>query len=223
MPNHGQSTTVQPYAAASAWFATQPGRAVLDSEAGLIHGALRERPAQPWLWLAPTLPADDGSPPEPLGRGLCLALDGPDWRGPVRCGLPLPIASESFGTVVLQHVVRPGAPSQPLLEECARILSADGVLWLFALNPLAPYRWRWRQTGVSAAEPLTWRRRLRAAGLAPAPVSQGVGPRWSVAVDNGTQDGPGLRAAYALRADKRTIPLTPMRSRGLRLQGLPAA
>jgi len=189
----------------------------------MIEHALGERPAQPWLWLAPASSADQDAKPVSRGRGLRLTSDGPEWRGAVRCGLPLPIASESFGTVVLQHVIRPGAASELLLDECARILSPSGVLWLFALNPLAPYRWRWRHSGVKASEPLTWRRRLRTAGLAPAPISQGIGPRWSVATDSGTQDGPGLRAAYALRADKRTIPLTPIRNRGLRLEGVSTA
>jgi len=221
MPDHGQSKTVPPQASASAWFATPPGLAILDSEAELILHALAERPAQPWLWLAPLLPGSGHRQPE--GRGLRLAPDGQDWRGAVHCGLPWPIASESFGSVVLQHVVRTGAPSALLLEECARILSPGGVLWLFGLNPLAPYRWHWRASGLHASEPLTWRRRLRAAGLTPAPVSQGIGPRWRVAADTSSQDGPGMRAAYALRAEKRTIPMTPVRGRALRLENVSPA
>ena len=138
MPDHGQTTTVPPQASASAWFATPPGLAILDSEAELILHALAERPAQPWLWLTPLLPGSMTRQPE--GRGLRLAPDGQAWQGSVHCGLPWPIASESFGSVVLQHVVRSRASSQLLLEECARILSPGGVLWLFGLNPLAPYR-----------------------------------------------------------------------------------
>ena len=85
------------------------------------------------------------------------------------------------------------------------------------LNPLAPYRWRWRGSGITTSEPLVWRRRLRAVGLVPDPVSQGLGPNWSVRVSAQPQQGPGLRAAYLLRAEKRSVPLTPVRRRALQL------
>jgi len=78
---------------------------------------------------------------------------------------------------------------------------------------LAPYRWRWRGQGFAASEPLTWRRRLRAVGLQPDPVSQGLGPTWMVQAAPRRQDGPGLRAAYLVRSEKRTHPLTPVRRR----------
>ena len=94
-----------------------------------------------------------------------------------------------------------------------------GTLVLFALNPLAPYRWRWRGQGLRVSEPVTWRRRLRAVGLVPEPVSQGIGPTWEVAHDPCLQDGAGLRAAFLLRAQKRRLPMTPGRGqRVLRLQ-----
>ena len=70
---------------------------------------------------------------------------------------------------------------------------------------------------VSASEPLVWRKRLRAVGLVPDPVSQGLGPSWSIQVSPLPQQGPGLRAAYLLRAEKRSLPLTPVRRRALQL------
>jgi hypothetical protein len=213
LSSSGQSASEPPSPAD--WFAGAAGRAVLDSELELIGAALSERPALPWLWLEPA--ADDLGSAISGGiearRGLRLHQDGEGWGGPVRCGLPWPLASESIGTIILQHVVPPGPASQPLLEECARILSPHGALWLFGLNPLAPFRLRWRQAGLKGSEPTRWRRRLHAVGLSPATVSQGMGPRWAIAVDAHVQDGAGLRAAYALRADKRTIPLIPTRSR----------
>ena len=122
--------------------------------------------------------------------------------------------SESFGTVVLQHVARPAGERGPaLLEEAARLLVPGGRLWLFLLNPLAPYRWRWRGNGISASEPLVWRKRLRAVGLSPEPVSQGIGPTWDIAHDPCLQDGAGLRAAFLIRAEKRRLPMTPVRGR----------
>lgn len=213
------SPTGQPDSA-SAWFGSDAGQAVLESERPALLRAFAERPAQPWLWLGPVAQALQVD-----GRGLRLVVSNEAWAGAVHCGLPLPLANESMGVVVLQHVARARSPGQGLLDECARVLAPGGKLWLFALNPLAPYRWRWRGSGLHASEPLTWRRRLRAAGLAPEPVSQGMGPSWQVGVTHAPQNGPGLRAAYAIRAEKRAWPLTPIRQRApLRLpEGVPAA
>jgi SAM-dependent methyltransferase len=191
-----------------AWFRSEAGRAVLGSERQIVEDALAERPGRPWLWLAPVLSETSGK-----GRGLALSATSRGWAGPVACSLPLPLPSVAFCTVVLQHPAASAPQAGALLEEAARILEPGGQLWLFALNPLAPYRWRWRGLGLRAPEPLTWRRRLRAVGLHPDPVSRGVGPSWGVAESTHPQDGPGLRAAYLIRAEKRTLPMTPMRGR----------
>lgn len=201
-PQNGQPDSI------AAWFRSEAGRAVLESESGMVEDALAEQPARPWLWLAPVLPERD-----PGKRGLALSATPRGWTGTVVCALPLPLPSEAFCTVVLQHPAAAAPQVEPLLEEVARILQPGGRLWLFALNPLAPYRWRWRGLGLRAPEPLTWRRRLRAAGLHPDPVSRGIGPSWGVAGSTQPQDGPGLRAAYMIRAEKRTLPLTPVRGR----------
>lgn len=205
---------------ARAWFGTDAGLALLESEQPAVQRALDERPALPWLWLAPV-----EQPAGVDGRGLRLVGASSGWSGEARCGLPLPLASESVGVTVLQHVATTGPAGASLFRECARVLAPGGRLWLFALNPLAPYRWRWRGSGLAASEPLTWRRRLREAGLVPEPVSEGLGPGWQVRVAHLPQSGPGLRAAYAIRAEKRAWPLTPIRQRvPLRLpQGIPAA
>lgn len=202
------------------WFRTDAGLVLLESERPTLTRALAERPALPWLWLGPV---EEVTRVE--GDGLHLVASGNGWAGGVRCGLPLPLASESIGVVVLQHVAARGQGGRTLFAECARALAPGGRLWVFALNPLAPYRWHWRDAGLGASEPLTWRRRMREAGLAPEPVSQGLGPRWRVRVAHEPQDGPGVRAAYAIRAEKRAWPLTPVRQR-VRLplpEGIPAA
>lgn len=237
LPIHGQADR------AADWFDAPPGRAVLDSERAVIAALLAERPGFPWFWLAPTaapplLPgpddrahmSSDGFAPgadfsAAPRRGLALGTLGDGWTGPVRCRLPLPLASESIGTVVLQHVVRGDAHGRALLSECARVLVPGGRLLLFALNPISSYRWRWRGTGMGASEPLAWRRRLRAVGLLAEPVSEGVGPAWRPEASPALQRGPGLRVAYVLRAEKRTLPLTPVRQPArLRLAiGAPAA
>ena len=191
---------------APSWFDLAPGRAVLDSEQPVVEQAVAERPGQPWLWLAPVVSGE-----LPPGRGLALARTGSGWQGPITCGLPLPLPSECFGCVVVQHVA--SAATSALLAESARILVPGGRLWLLVLNPLSPYRWRWRDQSFGASEPLAWRRRLRAAGLQPDAVSQGLGPTWQVRAASQRQDGPGLRAAYLVRSEKRAHPLTPIRLR----------
>ena len=201
------SATGQPDSAC-AWFRSDAGLALLESERPTVLRALSERPAMPWLWLAP-VEQDGGA----RGDGLRLVASEQGWSGAARCRLPLPLASESIGVVVLQHVAAPGRSRRELFEECARALAPGGRLWVFALNPLAPYRWRWRGTGLGASEPLSWRRRMRDAGLVPEPVSQGLGPGWRVRVAHEPQNGPGMRAAFAIRAEKRAWPLTPVRQR----------
>ncbi len=210
--------------AAARWFADPAGQIVIASEADILRTAARERPGQPGLWLQPGL-IDMGDIHYLEPAGVRLHASGSGFAGDIRCGLTLPFANECCGVVVVQHLADICAEPARLLAECARILMPGGRLWLLALNPLSPYRLRWRGQGPRAAEPVTWRRRLRAAGLVPDPVSQGVGPTWAITIRPQLQDGAGLRAAFLLRAEKRRIPLTPMRApRKLRLQtGLPAA
>jgi SAM-dependent methyltransferase len=222
MPLHGFRSQPEQAGArlAGQWFATAAGRAVLDSEDEIVRQAAHERAGQPWLRLMPIAGL------APVGDlELALHVAGGAFHGPVRCALPLPLSSDSVGTVVLQHVADGAVVPAAVLEEAARVLVPGGRLWLLALNPLAPYRLRWLRQGPEASEPVRWRRRLRAAGLVPEAVSQGVGPRWDILSNATLQQGAGMRAAYLLRAEKRVSPLTPIRSRpSLRLQtGMPAA
>jgi SAM-dependent methyltransferase len=215
------SPTGQPDAATADWFCSAAGQAILDSESDVLLAGLGERRGLPWLWLAPH---DGREPARADGRGLRLIAGKDRWIGDVRCALPFPLASESIGVIALQHVLTRDAAGQALLEECARILVPGGRLVLFALNPLAPYRWRWRGAGLKSSEPLLWRRRLRLAGLEPEPLSQGIGPSWRETPAPQPQQGAGLRAAFLLRAEKRVIPLTPVRQRRRvpSVEGLPA-
>lgn len=208
------SPTGQPDSA-SGWFESPAGRALLDSETAIVGSLLDDARGLPWLWLAPAASGAAAGADRGRGRGRGLRLESAagGWSGDVRCVLPLPLASESIGTVLLQHVLGRGPDGRALLEECFRILVPGGRVGLFALNPLAPYRWRWRGTGLRGSEPLLWRRRLRDAGLTPEPLSQGIGPSWRETVSADPQQGVGLRAAYLLRAEKRSQPLTPIRQR----------
>lgn len=200
-------------APAQDWFASEAGQALVQSEFPLIRRALRDRPAPPWAWFAPCPVQAEG-----CGRGACLVAGEGGWEGSLRCGLPLPFATESLATVVLQHAPAVAGPLEALLDECARVLMDGGRLHLLVLNPLSPYRMRWRGTGLSASEPLTWRRRLRRAGLEPDPVSQGIGPIWKTQAREETRSGPGLAAAYVLAAEKRVAPLTPAAGKAPRIR-----
>jgi len=205
------------------WFATAAGQALLSSEQAALAQCLNTRPGLPWLWLSPAYAGRIAIE----GRGLHLTRTAPGrWGGDVVCTLPLPLPSETFGSIVAQHVLRPDSPwCAQDLSEFARLLIPGGTLWLFALNPLSPYRWHWRGSGLCASEPGTWRRRLRQAGLAAESVSRGIGPSWRQKVDCSEQISAGLRAAYLLRAEKRQWPLTPIRQRQYRMlpQAAPAA
>lgn len=194
-------------AAAAAWFAGLAGQAILASEADTLRLAAQDRPGQAGLWLSPS-----GMGEAEVDVSLLrLRAAARGFEGDVRCGLPLPLPSESCGVVVVQHMADISAEPVALLEECARVLVPGGRLWLLALNPLSPYRLRWRGQGPRVSEPITWRRRLRAAGLAADAVSRGLGPIWTIAPEPAMQEGAGLRAAFLLRAEKRSSPLTPIR------------
>jgi len=204
-------------AAADAWFARRAGQAILASEAECLRVALQQRTGQAAVWLRPGAAAQ-ACALEDVAL-LRLQPDGDGFGGDLVCDLPLPLASESCGLAMVQHLADAAADPEGLLDECARVLLPGGWLWLLALNPLSPYRWRWRGQGLRVSEPVTWRRRLRAVGLVPEPVSQGLGPTWEVAHDPCLQDGAGLRGAFLLRAQKRRLPMTPGRGqRVLRLQ-----
>ena len=127
-------------AAAAAWFAGIAGQAILASEADTLRQAAQDRPGQAGLWLSPS-GMGEAEVDLPLLR-LRAAARG--FQGDVRCGLPLPLPSDSCGVVVVQHLADISAEPAVLLEECTRVLVPGGRLWLLALNPLSPYRWRWR-------------------------------------------------------------------------------
>lgn len=198
-------TTARQPDATCRWYASEAGQALLHSELPGLHQAVSARPGLPWLVfsVAPRPSAID----QPHGLWLCP--QGGRWGGDVACDLALPLASESVGAVVMQHVE--GDAVAAWLAECARVLVPGGQLSVFSLNPLSPYRGRWLGEGVSGREPVTWRRRLKRAGLVPEPVARGLGPHWNPRIDPALQLGAGARAAYLLAAEKRRLPLTPRR------------
>src|SRR5690606_22326378 len=104
-------------AAGQAGFASDAGQALVQSELPLIRRAVGGGPAPPGAWFAPCPVRADG-----CGRGAGLVAGEDAWEGGLRCGLPLPVASESLSTVVLQHARAVAGPIDALLEECERVL-----------------------------------------------------------------------------------------------------
>ena len=183
---------------------------MLASEAECLRDALRMRPGQAGVWLGPPAAHETCEIEDPML--LRLRWSGGSLAGDIVCVAPLPLANESCGLVMVQHLADATGDVGSLFEDCARVLIPGGWLWLLALNPLSPYRLRWRGQGLRVSEPVIWRRRLRAAGLSPDPVSQGLGPTWDVSHDPACQDGAGLRSAFLIRAQKRRVPATPARA-----------
>lgn len=189
------------------WFGGRRGGAVLAAEAATVAGMLGARFPHPWLWLAPVPgPVPVGTSP----RGLRLAPEpgGVQLAGRIRCGLPLPLPTEAMGVVVVQHLLDAGEPDA-LLEECARVLAPGGRLWLLALNPLSPYRLRWRASGLAARTPVHWQQRLRAVGLSPVEPLRYAGPLWRGPTQPSAHAGSRFASACVLEADKRVPGLIP--------------
>lgn len=181
-------------------------------------------PAMPWCWMG----VPGAVPPDsPGGHGVLLRRDGSHFAdlrfsGAIRCGLPLPLANESFGAVLLQHTLDDGFDTDELLGECERILAPGGTLWLAALNAWSPYRARWARTGLRAHVTGSWQASLLRAGFALDSVSlQWLGPRWRMDHgDVGVGMHDWLRAGIALSVNKRVHALAPPAPKhSFRLQG----
>jgi SAM-dependent methyltransferase len=197
---------------AMAWFGSARGLPLLAAERDLVASLLEARSPQPWLWLAPGAgPGPDAAATDLPPRGLRLHRERAQLAGAFRCRLPLPLPNETFGSIVVQHVLDDGG-LPGLLEEAERVLQPGGRLWLFALNPYSPYRLRWRNRGFAVRAPIDWRLRLRAAGLH---VYDGIEAAWLGPVWRG-RSAPsalaGLRACCVLGAEKRVAPLTPVKA-----------
>lgn len=191
---------------ALAWFGTAAGEPLLAAEQAAIAAALAGPTPQPWLWLAPEASAASTMPATKV-RGLRLQRAGDGFSGPVRCALPLPLHGESFDRIVVQHAHEQG--DDELLQECERLLAPGGRLWLFSLNPLSPYRWRWRKAGLDCRDGRSWRQRLQATGLQVLTPPSQLGPRWRIAQDRTGGMPTGLRAVCLLQAEKRASAMIP--------------
>lgn len=175
---------------------------MLQLEHPVALEALRGRPSQPWLWLSPAaglLPARS----ELQGRGIRLYRRGDGYDGDVRCGLPLPLPVESVQAIVVEHAAQGSAGD--FLDECARVLMPGGRLWLFALNPLSPYRLHWARHGVAAIRPDRLRSLAQRAGLQCVGSPRYLGPMWQL---GRVPSGPGRapwRAVCLLELEKRSV------------------
>ncbi|HEY4555428.1 MAG TPA: hypothetical protein VIG68_03200 [Lysobacter sp.] len=194
------------------WYGSTAGQGLLAVEqAAMLRVLSATTAAAPtWTWIG----VPGSMPPEcDWRRGVLLRRHGALFEGDVRCAMPLPVASESMGAMLLQHVLDTGtlAMQQDLLDECMRVLVPGGVLWLAVLNPWSPYRARWSRSGLIARDPGRWQARLRRAGFAVDSLSvQWLGPRWrSAHGDVGVGAVDRLRAGVALTVSKRTAAVVP--------------
>jgi len=195
------------------WFGTLAGQGLLAAEYSAGSRVLAACPALPWAWIGV---AAAEPPPNDAGRGLRVYRQEQGLAGAVRCGLPLPLPSESLGAVLVQHALDDGVAVDGLLGECERVLAPGGTLWLATLNPWSPYRARWAGEGLRARHPGAWQAALRRAGFAFDSASvQWLGPRWRVEHgDGGIGAADRLRAGIALSVNKRVrgvIPPSPLR------------
>lgn len=239
MPHNGTMPALAPSrqsAGPLAWFGSVASQGLLAVEAAAMARVLAATPALPWCWLGVPGAVPPGAVEAPAnGRGVLLRRDGSgaavdgilsagDLRfgGALHCGLPLPLANETFGAVLLQHALDDGFDPDDLLGECERILAPGGTLWLAALNAWSPYRARWARNGLHAHVTGVWQASLRRAGFALDSVSlQWLGPRWRM--DHGDV-GVGmydwLRAGIAMSVNKRVHAVVPPKPlRALRWQG----
>lgn len=198
------------------WFAGAAGQALLVSETAAVARVLAACPALPWLWLG--IPA---AVPPNAPRGVRLHLSASGFSGDLRCALPLPVASECFGAIFLQHALDDGHAGQAMLDECARLLAPGGTLWLATLNPWSPYRVRWTGSGLRARSPGRWQAALRRAGFTPGSIRlQWLGPQWQPsAAEAGVGLADRFRGGVALSAGKQVqAVIPPPRLRQLRWQ-----
>lgn len=194
---------------APAWFGAGRGQALLAAETVAAGQWLTLRPAQPALWLSPA-----ATPRPPLvlhgfSRQLWLWRHPDGFSGDLRCELPLPLPSEAFGSIVVQHVPEAGGATD-LLGECARVLAPGGRLRLYTLNPVSPYRWCWRGAALRVRDATGWQAALRQAGLSPLPSGVGYhGPMLRGAAMAPHLSSNRLRAVCVLEAEKRVAALIP--------------
>lgn len=194
------------------WFAGTAGQGLLAAEEAARLRVLGVGPPLPWVWIG----VSGTTPPPVQRRGIVLRRAPFGLDGTVRCAVPLPLPSEGFGTVLIQHALDDDAPADGLLAECERVLVPGGTLWLAALNPWSVYRAHWARTGLHARGAAYWQGALRRAGFASETVNlQWLGARWRAAHgEAGIGAGDRLRAGVALTVSKRAyagIPALPVR------------
>ena len=196
----------------SLWFSGHPGQVLLEDERTWLAARLQARPSQPRVWLGPVPSVRESG--SAFTRTVHVFPDRVGYSGSIRGSLPLPLASDCMGDVVLQHP--PAQEAGQWLEEGARVLVAGGRVWLCVFNPLSPYRLRGR--GSSLRVPLLshWRTCLQRQGLHIVSVHC-LGPTWRLRACGGQALSPwSLGAACVFEAEKRVgswVPPAPVQWR----------
>lgn len=153
-------------------------------------------------------------------------------EGDVRCTPDaLPFESDSLCLVYALHMLELLPSPDALLEECARALRPEGVLFLVGLSPASPCRLRWAGSGLQAISESRARLLLGGVGLQ-VEQCRGLGPVWprlAAPEDADTLAPPSrwtpdaLRACYLMIARKRRAGLTPTPPRKAKLALQPHA
>jgi hypothetical protein len=133
------------------WYEHDSIRALFALERVWVGQATRARAGTVRVWMLPDARCaqDEHEPPVVT---LSRAKDG--WHGALRAEWDcLPFSDASVAQLVVQHVLDDASRASSLLAECARVLSLDGELLLFGLNPagVRACAWASARAGPSAS------------------------------------------------------------------------
>lgn len=184
------------------------------------------------LYLRPSQSVSSQLSGNMLQSTASLYREAEQLEGDVRCAPDaLPFESDSLCLIYALHMLELLPSPEALVEECARALRPEGVLFLVCLSPSSPCRLRWAGSGLQAISEGRARFLLGGAGLQ---VEQcvGLGPVWPrlgasedaaavAAPSRWTPDA--LRASYLMIARKRRAGLTPIPPRKAKLALQPHA
>ena len=196
-------------------FALPETQKLLADEWSVVRQRAARVAAGPALSLSPLRRVDEALLPT-HSRMVCLDLDDAGWTGDVRCALSsLPIESESIQLIVVRHIFEFLDPACGVEAELARVLAPGGLLLVFGLNPLSPWRlWcsRHARSGMRRprARSASQVRRLLASENLDLAVDEFVGGAWpskpgTLHVDSGAGHGARWHGAWLLSARKQRV------------------
>ena len=194
-------------------FALPETRNLLAEEWALVRSRAMRVAAGPALSLSPLRQVDEVSLAT-HSRMVRLEPGHSGWVGDLHCDIAcLPIESESVQLIVVRHVFDFLERDSGLETELARVLAPGGLLLVFGLNPLSPWRlWCARQAKpgmlVPHAHRSAWLRQRLAGENLELTAGAFVGGPWpskpgALRVDAGSGQGARWHGAWLLAAHKQ--------------------